>query len=75
VSAELLASIETGLQASPVCPHCGHRHDDAWEWNFGAGLEGDSTDRYCDSCGGMFDCSREVTVYYTTRAAQGQKPG
>ena len=52
---------------SPVCPHCGYKHDDAWEWNFGPGLEGDSNGRECYRCGGVFDCERVVDVSYTTR--------
>ena len=56
----------THLTPSPVCPHCGHRHHDAWEWNFGPGLEGE-TEYECDDCGKPFHCEREVTVYYTTR--------
>ena len=58
---------ETKLQNSPVCPHCGHHHKDAWEWNFGPGLEGEIDTRDCDNCEGMFSCYREVSVYYTTK--------
>jgi hypothetical protein len=58
---------ETRLQSAPVCPHCGHVHRDAWEWNFGPGLEG-TREVDCDSCGGAFSCEREVTVYYSTAA-------
>ena len=59
---------ETTLEPHPVCPHCGHKHRDAWEWNFGSGLDGDSEGRDCDSCGGSFDCERVVDVSYTTKA-------
>ncbi len=53
------------LQDVPVCPHCGHRHCDAWEWNFGNGMEG-SADHDCDNCGEEFHVEREVTVYFST---------
>jgi len=53
------------LTPQPVCPHCGHVEHDAWEMNFGDGLDGDGTFS-CASCGDDFFCSREVTVYYTT---------
>ena len=56
----------TRLQLCPVCPHCGHHHADAWEWNFGSGLEGTSQ-RTCDSCEMDFDCDRVVDISYTTR--------
>lgn len=59
----------------PVCPHCGYKHDDAWEWNFGAGLEGDSNGRECYICGGIFDCERVVDVSYTTRVPNEQAQG
>lgn len=58
-------STHTELQPNPVCPHCGCVDHDAWEWNFGPGLEG-STDQDCNSCGEPFVCEREVTVYYST---------
>ena len=57
---------ETDLQPSPVCPHCGYVERDAWEWNFGPGLEG-STEQECGSCGGEFTCEREVSIYYSTK--------
>ena len=58
---------ETQLQQHPVCPHCGFKHEDAWEWNFGPGLEGASEGRQCSDCNGEFDCSRVVDVSYTTQ--------
>jgi hypothetical protein len=58
---------ETWLQPRPVCPHCGHKHDDAWEWNFGQGLDGFIDGRECDYCGGVFTCERVVDVNYTTK--------
>ena len=60
---------DTNLQHRPVCPHCGHEHDDAWEWNFGNGLEGTSEARQCYRCDGEFDCERVVYVSYTTKPA------
>lgn len=56
---------------SPACPHCGYKHDDAWEWNFGPGLEGTSNARECYRCGGVFDCERVVDVSYTTWVPNG----
>lgn len=59
---------DTDLQPQPVCPHCGHVERDAWEWNFGPGMEGEA-DVDCASCGEPFVCEREVTIYYSTKAA------
>ncbi len=63
---------ETNLQPRPVCPHCGYQHDDAWEWNFGPGLDGTFEGRQCHRCDREFDCERVVDVSYTTRA-RGEK--
>lgn len=49
------------LQSDPVCPWCGHRHQDAWEW------DADSEDTECDSCEREFHYERVVTVKYTTK--------
>lgn len=38
----------------PVCPYCGHVHEDGHDW-----LEQGKT--YCDECGGMFYWQREDT--------------
>lgn len=57
--------MELRMQPNPVCPHCGHVESDAWEWNFGPGLEGE-TEVACNSCGEDFSASRDVTVYYST---------
>lgn len=57
---------ETTRQDRPVCPHCGYKHDDAWEWNFGLGLDGDTSVR-CYHCDELFDCERVIDVSYTTK--------
>lgn len=54
------------LTTNPVCPHCGCVEYDAWEWNFGPGLEGEHEGN-CNSCGEAFVCERTVSVYYTAR--------
>ena len=67
---DIITSHETGLQQLPVRPHCGYKHDDAWEWNFGPALDGDSEGRQCYQCEGEFDCERVVDVSYTTKPAK-----
>lgn len=66
--------MSTKLQSAPVCPHCGYVEKDAWEWNFGPGLEGD-TEHDCGRCGEPFHCEREVSVYYTTAKAGHKESG
>ncbi len=66
---------ETKLQHCPLCPHCGYKHDDAWEWNFGPGLDGTSEGRTCYHCEEEFDCDRVVSVSYTTRPCRAKATG
>ena len=61
--------IDTEHRDWPVCPYCGHVHDDAWEWNFGPGLEGD-TEVECHHCNRTFYVERCVTVTYSTRGME-----
>ena len=46
---------------SPVCPHCGHEHQDAWEW------KGDEGEQDCWSCGRCFSYHRMISVEYSTQ--------
>lgn len=64
-----MSAIDTTHTAWPTCPHCGHMHRDAWEWNLGPGLDGDG-EHECDECGQSFLVSRIVDVTYTTKARQ-----
>jgi transcription elongation factor Elf1 len=54
--------METDLQTFPVCPHCGHEHDSAFEWTE------DDGEHECDSCSKPFSYERVVDVSYTTKA-------
>lgn len=56
------------LTKEPVCPHCGHRHRDAWEWSL---QNGEPTNRECYSCDMEFECTRVVDVSYTTKKTEG----
>jgi len=58
--------MKTEQTDSPICPYCGHAERDAWEIDFGPGLDGD-TETSCNSCGRDYFASRGVTGYYTTR--------
>ena len=53
---------ETQFTSDPVCPKCGYKHRDAWEWDFDSG----DTEHDCGKCGEPFVCSRIVNVEYCT---------
>lgn len=58
---------DTHLTDEPMCPYCGHVEEDAWEIDFGPGIEGD-TETSCNECGRNYQVSRTCTVYYSTQA-------
>jgi len=57
---------DTSFTEAPICPYCGHAQRDAWELDFGPGMEGDG-DVWCGECDERFECSRNATISYTTR--------
>jgi hypothetical protein len=60
------AVFECSFSSKPVCPYCGNEEEDAWEIDFGDGLEGD-TEHDCGSCGETYFVSRSVSIYYSTQ--------
>ena len=50
----------------PICPYCLVAATDAWEMDFGAGLDGD-TQHMCGACGKEFFVTRICIVRYETR--------
>lgn len=56
---------DTAHRDCPICPHCGNFHRDAWEWDFGPGLEGEK-EKECDACGGPMVVTRHATITYST---------
>lgn len=48
-----------------TCPHCGHLERDAWEIDFGPGLDGDTVVT-CGKCEQEYFASRQVSVWYQT---------
>ena len=58
-------AIHTEHRDNPVCPHCGHEEGDAWEIDFGAGIEGDAVIS-CGECGQDYSATRNCTVTYST---------
>lgn len=58
--------IETEYTEEPICPYCGNEESDAWEIDFGIGLDGD-TEIYCSDCGKEYHLSRNVIVSYSSK--------
>jgi transcription elongation factor Elf1 len=57
---------ETQHTDNPTCPFCGHAERDAWEIDFGPGIEGDTTVS-CGECGEDYKASRGAIIFYHTR--------
>lgn len=49
-----------------VCPACGHKHDDAWEFFTGNRNEHE-TQTWCASCDTFFQVERVVEVTYKAK--------
>jgi DNA-directed RNA polymerase subunit RPC12/RpoP len=64
--------IDTQRNPQPVCPHCGAPERDAWEIDFGAGMEGE-TEIECGNCSEEYVAAREVSVTYSTRKVSKQQ--
>ena len=56
---EKLDKIDTDYTEDIVCPWCGYKHEESWEFD-------DDGDDECANCGQPFFYSREVTVTYST---------
>ena len=52
-------AIDLMFNQSPICPHCGHQHNDAFEW-------ADDGEHECYGCGKPFWCHRDIEITYTT---------
>lgn len=56
---------DTSHTNDPICPYCGDVKRNAWELNFGPGIEGDIVVT-CGSCGEEYHCERNAIIYYTS---------
>lgn len=63
-------SFDSEHTTHPVCPHCGHEELDAWEIDFGSGIEGEATIT-CGNCEREYIAERIVDVSYTTSVKKG----
>lgn len=50
---------DTTFESEVVCPWCGHRHSDSWEYSEGQ--------QECSNCERKFEMSRTVEVTYSTK--------
>ena len=62
---------ETQYTWCPVCPYCGHEHDDAEGWE----VDEHDTEVECESCEKLFICTRIVSVDYCTKKKSPTKGG
>jgi hypothetical protein len=56
---------DTSFADAPTCPYCGYRERDAWEINFGCGMEG-TAEVDCEMCERPYSVERTCTVFYTS---------
>jgi predicted RNA-binding Zn-ribbon protein involved in translation (DUF1610 family) len=56
---EVIVDDETFMEPEIVCPMCGYKENDSWEYD-------DSGDFHCPNCGSVSEYQREVEVTYTT---------
>lgn len=64
-----MPEFDTWRTDDPVCPYCGYVERDAWEIDFGPGLDGDC-EVACSDCGRDYVVIRNCSVSYTTRAIE-----
>ena len=56
----------------PIYPYCGVAERDAWEIDFGEGIEGDTTID-CRKCEKTYKAYRECTITYSTEKLEEKK--
>lgn len=56
--------VDTDHTDYPVCPHCGHVHEE-WECRG----EGEEEDTPCDACESLMDVSTHISISYSTTKA------
>ena len=52
--------MDLDYQDFAVCPHCGHKHKDCFEWR------PDCSDQECQECGKRFFYNRDIAITYST---------
>lgn len=61
------------LTDQPICPYCGSVERDAWEINFGPGIDGDTV-HTCGHCGEEYLLERVVFVQYSSSELKDNTP-
>ena len=51
------------LNSDPICPWCGHKQQDAWEYGLD---DGEDMDIECDACEREFTVECSLDIRYTT---------
>jgi predicted RNA-binding Zn-ribbon protein involved in translation (DUF1610 family) len=63
-----MSTIDTEHRDAPICPHCGHEHTNAPQWEFGYPLE-NRLDTSCEACGADIHVTKHTTITYSTEPA------
>ena len=56
--------MDTEYTSTPICPHCGHAHDDWIDWFRDGNLHCEGA--ICDECGHGFEISMHISHSFTT---------
>ena len=59
---------ETWREEEIICPYCGYKYDDSWE--FLGGEWETSGEEECAECGKNFEWDSECDIKYSTRRAE-----
>lgn len=60
-----MTDLKLSYNPNPICPYCGHAERDAWEIDFGSGMEGDAVIT-CEHCETDYRVHREVEITYSS---------
>nr|DAT67846.1 MAG TPA: hypothetical protein [Caudoviricetes sp.] len=52
-----------------VCPYCGHKDNNSWEFS---GSDGEELEHDCPKCGKTMICCRNVQITYSTYRKEGE---
>jgi len=60
----LISKNDLRYTREPICPYCGNKDRDAWEYDFGD-MEG-TIETDCGNCGKEYYVTRNVEITYST---------
>jgi len=63
-----METIDHDLTDEIVCPHCGYKMSDSWDYHM---AQDDQIEIECDECGGKYKATCVITVEYSTEKLKG----